>query len=265
MKDYILNHFKGEELEKRKEINLLMKNWRNEVENVRKIKRDCYFASDGFFPNYFNQKIKILFIAREARWITADDYNDYIATFIKVFFPRDNQNKNAFTRRVLRITEGIKNNGAIKFDNLKTADNIAKEMIKSNDFGYAVMNVSKYSNERKDGGNANKKMINNFLEHSLSSKINYFQNELNILSPDIIITGNLWNGIISKEYLKLCFGFDLEKIKPRKRNGSVDLYEININNKLTKLLNVYHFSSRNTSDKNDFYLPIMKLLFEVSC
>ena len=264
MTDFLKDNFKGIEQAKRLEINELMKNWRHEVENNRKIKRDCYFASDGFFPGYFNQKQKVLFIAREAKYMTADGYDDYVATFMKVFFERDNQNKSSFIRWTLYIVEGIKNNGMIKFKDVKkkSADKIAKEMLATNNYGYAVMNVSKYSNERSDGGTANKSMIKNFLEHSSINGIKYFKKELEILTPDIIITGHLWNGIIHKEYLKSCFNFDIDKQKPNKSKNSVDLYEIKLNNKSTKLINTYHFSSRNKSDENDFYNPVMKLVFE---
>jgi hypothetical protein len=262
MEDYVINDFKGKEREKRKEINLLMQDWKREVEKYRKEKRGYYFASDGFFPNYFNQKIKILFIGREARHTATDGYDDYIATFMKVFFVRYNQNINAFTRRVLYIVEGVKNNGKLKFKDVKTktANCIAKEMLATKNYGYAIMNMSKYSNEGKDGGVANKKLINDFLEHSSLVIKDYFQKEIKILSPDFIITDNLWNGIINKDYLKMCFGVDIDQQKP-KSIGSADLYEIKIQKKPIKLINTYHFSSQNTFDNGDFYYPIMKLIF----
>lgn len=262
MKDFVIHYFKGKELEKRKEINLLMQNWKKDVEKYRKDKRGCYFASDGFFPGYYNKK-RVLFIAREARWMTSDGYDDYISTFMKVFFPRDNQNLNAFTRRILYIIYGVKNNGKLNFNDVKskTADCIAKEMLVTNDYGYAIMNMSKYSNERSDGGVANKKLINKFLSHSQLGSKNYFQEELQILLPDIIITGNLWNGIIDKDYLNACFGVNIGEKKPIKSKNSADLYEIKIEKKPIKLINTYHFASRNTSDKEDFYDPVMKLIF----
>jgi hypothetical protein len=262
MEDYVINDFKGKEREKRKEINLLMQDWKREVEKYQKGKRGYYFASDGFFPNYFNQKIKILFIGREARNTATEGYDDYIATFMKSFFIRDNQNGKPFTRRVLYIVEGVKNNGKLKFKDVetKTAECIAKEMLATKNYGYAIMNMSKYSNERPDGGKANKKLINDFLEHSSLIIEDYFQKEIKILSPDFIITDHLWNGIINKDSLKSCFGVDIEKEKPKKSIGSADLYEIKIQKKPIKLINTYHFSSRK-SDQYDFYDPVMKLIF----
>ena len=39
------------------------------------------FAADGFFPGYYKQKNKLVFIARETRWLGSD----YIKTVIGFF------------------------------------------------------------------------------------------------------------------------------------------------------------------------------------
>jgi len=267
MKDPIMKEFTGIEVEKRKEINSLMRDWKKSISSLEvKIKysddnknylAEDYFASDGFFPGYYSQKPKVLFIAREARWMASVEYHDYIATFIRIFFPRDNQNRSQFTRRLLYIVEGIKNKGTLKFEKVKTADSIAKEMVGKNDYGYAVMNISKYSNDSKGGAVADKKLINSFLEHSHLEKRNFFQEELAILDPDVIITGNLWDGKIEQKYLDLCFG-EMKKIDEIR--GKAIVYEIRVSNKKIKLIDVYAFASR-YSDKEYFYDPVMKLLF----
>jgi hypothetical protein len=268
MKDPIMKKFSGIEVEKRKKINLLMQDWRNAIPSIKiKFADDNknypakdYFAGDGFFPSYYSQKIKVLFIGREARWMTVLGYNDYIATFMLEFFQKNNDhNQRQFTRHLLYIVEGIKSNGSLKFEEVKrkTANGIAKEMVSSNDYGYAMMNISKYSNDSKGGDVANVKLINSFLEHSSLEKRNFFQEELAILDPDVIITGNLWDGKIEHKYLDFCFG---EKKKIKEIRGKAIVYETKVLRKKIKLIDLYAFSSR-YSDKEYFYDPIMKLLF----
>jgi hypothetical protein len=263
MKDSILNLFKDNELEKRMAINSLMRDWEKEVENNRNgskaKKSDCYFNADGFFPGYYNQKKKLVFVGREARWVASGGYSDYIANFINWFRKNDDHNQKSFTRHILYIAYGVKNNGTIEFKDVKrkTANGIAKEMVKNNDYGYAMINISKYSNEKDSGAVADINLINRFLEHSPLEKRNYFQEELAILEPDIITTGNLWDGKINKNYLDLCFG---KRKQLKDSDGIADLYEVNISGRKIELINTYAFSSR-YSDKDFFYDPIMKLIF----
>jgi hypothetical protein len=265
MKDSILNLFKGNELEKRIMINSLMRDWEKDVENNRKgfkgEKSDCYFAADGFFPGYYKQKKKLVFVGREARWVDSCGYSDYIANFINWFKINNDHNRKSFTRHILYIAYGVKNNGTIDFEDVKrkTANGIAKDMAEENDYGYAMINVSKYSNEEDSGDKADINLISRFLEHSPLEKRNYFQEELAILEPDIIITGNLWDGKIDKNYLDLCFG---KRKQIKESDGIADLYEVTISGRKVKLIDIYAFSSR-YSDKEYFYDPVMKLIFNI--
>jgi hypothetical protein len=269
MKDPILKYFNGIEAEKRKKINSLMRDWQKAISG-EKIKfpddnknypSEKYFAGDGFFPGYFSKKPRVLFILRETRWMMTCGFEDCIATVMRDFFPKKNDhNKNPTTRHILYIVEGIKHKGTLKFNEVKekTANGIAKKMVETNDYGYATMNISKYSNDSEDGANANTKLINSFLEHSHLEKRNFFQEELAILEPDVIITGNLWYGKIQKEYLDLCFGGE-PKIT-HKISDKAEVREIRVSNRKIKLINLYQFSSR-YSDKEYFYDPVMKILF----
>jgi hypothetical protein len=263
MKDRIKELFEGIELENRIKIYSLMDDWRKQIASQRKIRfkddnikyhADEYFNSDGFFPGYYKQKTKVLFIGRETRGMSGDDY---IATAIK-YYRNDGHNKIAFTRHILYMVQVIKNGGKISFDDLYYPDEYAKMMAKETDYGFAVMNISKYSNDSKDGAVADKILINRFLEDSNLQKRNFFKEELSILQPDIIITGNLFDGKIKDEYLQLCFG-ELKTIKSIKDTAT--LSEMRLNNKKVKLIDTFHFSSRKR-DKEYFYDPIIKLLYK---
>jgi len=263
MNDPIMKYFKGIEIEKRKQIDSLMRAWKKAIPSKR-IKigdkfylNKNYFSSDGFYPGYYSRKPKVLFIGREPRWAQTDGYTDNIAQFMLDFIENDDHNQSSFTRRLLYIVEGIKYKGTLNFNEVtkKTANEIIKKIKKTNDFGYAVINISKYSNGAKDGSKANYKLIDSFLEHSNLEKNKFFQKELAILDPDIIITLNLFNGKIKQKYLDLCFG----KMTQVDGSSKADEYDIKISNKYRKLIDIYHLSSYYPN--KDYYEPIMKLLF----
>ena len=258
MEDKIIGLFSGIEIQKREQINSLMSDWRSEIaskdrsEYFKKEDPLSYFVSDGFFPGYFGQEKKVLFIGREARYAAGD----YIESSIKGDNEKNDHNKSHFTRVMYYIVQGIKGNGKLEFENLKKANDYAKEMVNTNDYGFAFMNISKYTNDTDEGANADFYMINKFLEHSNLEKRNYFREELEILDPDIIITMNLWDGHIDRKYLDLCFG----KIELDINDGKVNFVNIILNNKNVKLLNTYAFSIR-YSEHEYFYDPLMELIF----
>ena len=112
--------FKYSALEKQKNLELddLMNEW---IEQLSKNKtpidngnretttpQDC-FAKDGFFPGYFDQKRKTVFIGREPRNIGGYDFRDTT----KKIFDKDFSNKNSWWRRILYIVYGIKTEGEL--------------------------------------------------------------------------------------------------------------------------------------------------------
>jgi hypothetical protein len=268
MPDDISSRFLGIEIQKRQQIVSLMSDWQSEITRKYEIEPDpeywegyppiSYFISDGFFPGYYNQKIKALFIGRETRHMA--DEGDWIKHTIKNYENDNKQNRKKFTRCLLYIIQGIKNKGKLKFENLKTANDYAKEMASTNDYGFAFMNMSKYTNITGKS-DADYDFINKFLEDSNLEYRNYFREELEILSPDVIITLHLWNGGIDQRYLDLCFG----KIEWEKTNdaidGKVNMSNIVLNGKSIKLLDTYHFASR-YPEKEYFYDPVMEILFK---
>jgi hypothetical protein len=134
MEDRIAEYFTGIEVEKRKAICSLMDEWCTAVASASTYFRDCggyctgdaYFCADGFFPNYYNQKHKVLFVARETRGMTGDGY-DYIEEFIGFFKNNNDQNQRAFIRHILQIVQLINNDGKIEFDELMSANDYAKK------------------------------------------------------------------------------------------------------------------------------------------
>jgi len=253
MKDTIAQYFTGIEAEKRKALITLMNEWYDSLVNKGADKEfiECFYA-DGFFPNYYNQKNKVLFVGREARYVQSD----YIATSLG-WLKNDIQKDNSFWGRIFKMVQLFKSDG--KKEQLISAKDYAKEMGENNDYGFALMNISKYSNYLDSGGKADYDSINQFLEDSQLEKRNYFQEEIKILDPDYIITFNLWNGKIENNYLDLCFGKRTPLDVYPKDSPDGRLYEIDLCGKKVKLLDIYHPSS--TKPEECFYIPIKELLF----
>jgi hypothetical protein len=258
MKDSIAQYFTGIETEKRKTLFALMEEWHESLADKEYVE---YFYTDGFFPNYYKQKV--LFVGREARWITSGGDNivdgDYIGTALG-WFKTGIKNNSAFWRHILNMVQLFKNDGRIEFDQLKSANDCAKEMVEKDDYGFAVMNISKYSNDTEGGGKADCDYINQFLEDTQLEKHNYFQDELKILDPKYIITANLWECGIDHKYLDLCFGKIKQLSAYPPESPEAKLYEMDLDGKKIKLVDVYHFSSTKP-DKESFFTPLKELLF----
>ena len=186
MEDNISSFFSGDEIQKRRQIVSLMEDWKYEIarnydpeywEKENPIS-DSYFISDGFFPGYYNQEIKVLFIGREPRFMYEE--GDWVHYMIK-HFETDNQNNKILARCLLYIVYGIKNKGKLEFEDVKreTADGIAKKI---KDLGFAFMDLSKYSN-CNDKPDADYDLIKQFLKDSNLEKTNYFQKEIENIEP----------------------------------------------------------------------------------
>jgi hypothetical protein len=261
MKDTIGQYFTGTETEKRKALLALMDEWRKSLAGKEFAE---FFYTDGFFPNYYKQKHRVLFVGREARWITSGGVNivdgDYIGTFLNWFKNNNDHNQVSFTRHILQMVQLIKSDGKIEFKQLMKANDYAKEMVEKHDYGFAVMNISKYSNDGNDGAHANIALIKQFLEDSQLEKHNYFQEEFKILDPEYIITANLWDGKIDHKSLELCFGKLTQVRAYPPESPEAILYEMDLGGKKIKVIDVYHFASTKP-DKDSFYTPIKELLF----
>jgi len=257
-------YFSGNEIEKRKKINALMGDWKKEISNKAPIvfhddgieyDTSDYFGSDGFFPNYYNQETKVLFIGREAR---DNSGNDFVEKLINEFKRTTYIYKSIFWRRVLYILYGIRKNGKVKYENIPNVTEIIAEMTESNNYGFAFMNISKYSNDREDGGSADLWLINRFLVDTCIEKRNFIKEEIELIDPDIIITANLWDGKISNKYLDLCFpNKELVSYIENKAN----YYRLRINDKDIKLIDLWHFSKPG-SDKENYFDPVVELLYK---
>jgi hypothetical protein len=239
----------------------LLEDWKKETAKSTVVCRadgkhypgDSYFADDGFLPYYYRRKPKTLFIARETRYIAGQNN-------IEIILKKCRENPGGIggeilLRRMLLIAYGICQGGTVPFEAVDPRELCALAGTKDG-FSFAFMEISKYSNENDDGGNADTGLIRSFFENSNLQKRNFFREELSLLAPDLVITMNLWDGKIAAGHLELALGkapyIDMPHPGAARRS-------LAINGKTTPLIDMYHFSARK-SDSEDFYKPVMRII-----
>lgn len=227
-------------------INHLMDLWEERISFLGEDFSEL-FVRDGFAPYYTHQRVKILFIGKEALEIAGFDY---MVDIIKKCYNENSLggktiNQYQFHALMNYIAYGI-NNKIKTYTELPWASDIASNFGKPGGISFAFMNVSKFSNE---SGNwyADKNLIETFITASSQSDFNLFSKEIDLLEPDLIIGMNLKNW-----YDALGDSCDFV----RNFNGCVDYYHLKTENGEYPLFDSYHFSYMVNKDTY-FYTPII--------
>jgi hypothetical protein len=260
MNESFIMEFPPAEQEQRRKIDALMDAWRQEVSTAQVLCKgdgEYYsgsklFCADGFYPYYYQQKKKILFIAREGAGVADSDYIDVVLHAYRqnnVAGWSLNQVQNSFHNRMLYVAWGILHGGTVPYHEVPQASEIGGNFGTSEGISFAFMELSKYSN---DGANSasycDPELMTASLKDSHLEKRNFFQEELAILDPDLVITMNLWTAGVDGALLDLALGkvsaLDTESYQP-----AASLSAITINNKEVPLIDLYHFSARKNTEK----------------
>lgn len=217
------------------------------------------FTRDGAFPGYSSAYPKVLFIGRESRYAeTGDRITSDIAWFKKL---KPDEGMGNYWNRIFTIIYLIRARQKYSSGKTPSPRAILDQMLKSGDFGFAIMNISKYVNPEEDkSGTSNFNLINQFLADSELEIRNFVREEIDMLSPDIIITANLWGCKIKKKYLDLIFPPQDLSAPVFDRTENACLQNFRLNGRTIKRIDTYHFSAAG-NDQKLFYDPIMGLLF----
>lgn len=201
-------------------------------------------VSDGFYPHYFDQRKRILFIGRESRGIPGCNYMDVLHWDYRVRKRIGTQhlNRSKFHSRMIRITYGIMN-GMPPWPSIPLASKIGDTLFEAGGLSFAFMNISKLSNEGggwpSDWGTINS-------AHTLScSGRSFNRDEVAILKPHIVITMNLRDKIDSLGTRTLIHQSDLARS-----------YWIDSDGHRSLLIDTFHFSAPRKCASTDFYTPI---------
>ena len=201
-------------------------------------------VADGFYPYYFAQKVRILFIGREARDISGCNYIDVLfpAYHEKKRIGNQPLNKSKFHYRMLCIAYGILK-GMPAWKDIPYATEIGDGFGTADGISFAFMNVSKLSKET-EGWTSDWGVINS--AHALSTQSrNFNQEEIAILEPHVIITMHLGDRIGS-------FG----ALTPIQSSNQTRSFWLEIGGHRALLIDTWHLSAPYKNDLRDFYDPI---------
>ena len=210
---------------------------------------------DGFFPHYFSQKKQILFIGREARWISGKHNIDVLYPCYRETKHIGSQhiNNDNMHSRMIHIASGILN-GKLAYDiqnalpmwkSIDYADKIGDTFGEVNGLSFAFMNFSKFSND--DDWPADWDTINMSYKLSTQNR-NFIQEEVEILKPHIIIAMTLKGG-----------GHMIDSLgqkTPIHASNLAKSYWLNSGGHGSLLIETSHFAKPGGNDITDFYIPI---------
>ena len=238
-------------------IGKLLDDWKKVIQK-NNLELAHLFTLDGAFPGYSIAYPKVLFIGRESRYAeTGDRITSDIAWFKKL---KPDEGMGNYWNRIITLVYLIQ--AGQKYSPSKTPSPraIIDQMRATGNYGFAIMNISKYLNpEEEKSGTSNFNLINQFLEDSELDKRNFIREEIALLEPDIIITANLWGCKIKKKYLDMVFPpLDLgTPLFDKTKNAC--LQNFRLNGRTIKRIDTYHFSAIG-NDQELFYDPVMELL-----
>ena len=216
------------------------------------------FTRDGAFPGYSNAYPKVLFIGRESRYAdTGDRITSDIAWFKKL---KPGEGMGNYWNRIITIVYLIRTGHKYSSGQTPNPRAIIDQMQMTGNYGFAIMNISKYLNpEEEKSGTSNFNLINQFLADSDLPQRNFVREEIEALAPDIIITANLWGCKIKKKYLDLIFPPQDLGAPVFDRTKNACLQNFLLNGRTIKRIDTYHFSAVG-NDQELFYDPIMELV-----
>jgi hypothetical protein len=199
---------------------------------------------DGFYPYFSLQPRKILFIGRESLGLTGEHYLDLMHSCYKEGRVGDKSlNQSQFHALMLRIAYGV-NHNCCSWNEIPTANEIAQNFATEGGISFAFMNISKFSNESADY-KADWQLIDSFTEISTNRNENYFNKQIEIINPDIIVTMNL------EHRLKI-----LGELSSLEFTPNAAYFRLKCTDREILLMDLHHFSAVK-SHEEIFYSPIL--------
>ena len=244
---------KAEECESIIRIKELMNAWEMYCHNQEKWQNEV-FVKDGPFPEYFNQKTKVLFIGRELYGDRNEDYSRVAEYWDSA--RRDMSSLRTFQSRLLYLAYGILHKEYRYEEWLKMPEAGELNKIFGEDsskfektYSYAFMNASKILNTKTVNiGDTFGDFIND------KTNLSFFIREIELLTPDIIVSGNLGDvGFIGS--LMKSFRGKIKKTDIALSNPNLCVYMLN---DTIPWIDSWHFSARKENFEG-FYQPVCEI------
>lgn len=235
------------EQEKLKNLNHLFSAWYTKAKNQSfENEKSCDdIVFDGFYPYYSAQACKILFIGRESLDMTGNHYLDCLhSCYEKGKVGNRTLNQSQFHALMLKIAYGLNNNNC-PWLKIPAAKQIGETFATETGISFAFMNLSKFSN---DSGHykSDWPLIDNFISSFTNQAENFFNTEIEIIDPDIIVTMNLEQRLEA-----------LGERTSLEYTPNAVYYKIKCGKKSILLMDLYHFSAAKNHE-DTFYTPILR-------
>lgn len=238
----ISSEYPDDELSLLSEVRQLMEEW-------KACTGDPLFTSDGFYPYYTHQPVKVLFVGREGIGLAGCDYIESLYQAYKQNrIGNKSVNRYAFHRRMLYMLYGIQR-GFPAWKDIPTAQHIARNFATPYGVSCAFLNLSKTSNEREHWNTDWQA-----LRVSLETGISFLKREISLLQPDLIVSSNVG----------LAPAFDsLPELLSKHPDDLLDVHHCELNGRVVYWLNTFHFSAFSRgrgnpglNDYDSFYQPL---------
>jgi len=206
-------------------------------------------VSDGFYPHYFNQAKRILFIGRESRDISGCNYIDVLLPAYQKGkrIGRQHLNTNHFHSRMLYVAFGIVT-GMPLWRDIPVASEIGNTFGTPRGLSFAFMNLSKLTNEAEHWS-----CDWNTFETAVTLTAqgpNLIEEQIALLEPQVVILMNLAGKLHT-----------LGETIPIRQSEPASSYWLQSKGHRSLLIDTFHFSARRGSGRTldgdtDFYIPI---------
>lgn len=240
--------YHSDEMKQQTQLNELL----TRLYNVAKAKslpfqrRPDDIVRDGFYPYFSHQNCKILFIARESLGLSGENYIDL---FHNIFvngqkIGKQTIRQSRFHSLLLSIAYGL-NNKMCNWEDIPDPMEIARTIGTNKGVSFAFMNLSKFSN---DGGDwpVDWDLVDAYIQTFHDQEDNLFSQQIDIIEPDVIITGNLENRLnVLGEIIRL------------NTIDSAAYCKLRTTKKEYLLIDTYHFMATRSKEEC-FYKPILK-------
>jgi len=232
--------------------------------------------SDGFYPYYTHQKVKVLFIGKESLGLDGKNYIEALIYGIQKNDPRGHKdwnekhpndkwakvmtnNSDPFHSKMLYIAYGL-NNGNCSYKDMPWASDIGKNLFSKAEginylqgepgVSYAFMNYSKFDNPSENAYCADRYRMQTFSDMVKRSGVNWFEKQISLLDPDIIIDMN-----INREYVNNLGSKSVEWVQ---YGENLSVGYLSIAEKKYLLFETWHFSCPGMGFEKKYYLPIIE-------
>jgi hypothetical protein len=239
--------FPEEEIERRKNLLALFDEWQTTMKGTlppEQALRGGEFVCDGFYPYYFRQPMKILFVGKECLGLEGCDYLEVLLTSYRKAksIGKQHLNTHKFHSRLLYVAYGLLNNYP-EWKDIPCADKIGDTFATTDGISFAFMNVSKFSNET-DYWQAQTDLMRSSVDASNVQR-RFIEEEIALLEPDLVISMNL--------------GSFLDALGTRneeQRNPNVSRSRLTSHGHRSVLLDTWHFSYTKVKNVEQIYLPV---------